>query len=353
MPKIITGYTGTPHVTSDDAAAFQQGIVGYDDYALSSENQLNAVTVESSRLRLSKAEIVIQGVHVRLDGTEEVTCAAQSVGTTRLDRIALRYTKDASTNVESVELVVIQGQEAASNAVEPNLVQDDLRNGGLTREVSLFLVTLKDSVITSVTREIPDLYNMNELKDYANKHTSQISAAENKLTQQATSINQNSTEIKALQGKHDFADQVRSVSKYAKAQITSWVSRWKQSNAQPDILGAQLGVQDASGTTKASLRIYSNGWIKFFCGNSGHDIPIIKRGTATLNVKKANETVSKDVSYGCTFSKPPTIILTPHTGAPQNVSLGTGNVGTDKFRINLNRSSVVETSVDWVAIGIL
>ena len=353
MPKIITGYTGTPHVTSDDAAAFQQGIVGYDDYALSSENQLNAVTVESSRLRLSKAEIVIQGVHVRLDGMEEVTCAAQTVGTTRLDRIALRYTKDASTNVESVELAVIQGQEAASNAVEPNLVQDDLRNGGLTREVSLFLVTLKDSVITSVTREIPVLYNMNELKDYANKHTSQISAAENKLTQQATSINQNSTEIKALQGKHDFADQVRSISKYAKAQITSWVSRWKQSNAQPDILGAQLGVQDASGSTKASLRIYSNGWIKFFCGSSGHDIPIIKRGTATLNVKKANETVSKDVSYGCTFSKPPTIILTPHTGAPQNVSLGTGNVGTDKFRINLNRSSVVETSVDWVAIGIL
>ena len=353
MPKIITGYTSTPHVTSDDAAAFQQGIVGYDDYALASENQLTAVTVESSRLRLSKAEIVIQGVHVRLDGTEEVTCAAQTVGTTRLDRIALRYTKDASTNVESVELAVIQGQEAASNAVAPDLVQDDLRNGGLTREVSLFLVTLKDSVITSVTREIPVLYNMNELKDYANKHTSQISAAENKLTQQASSINQNSTEIKTLQGKHDFADQVRSVSKYAKAQIISWVSSWKQSNAQPDILGAQLGVQDAAGTTKASLRIYSNGWIKFFKGNSGHDIPIIKRGTATLNVKKANETVSKEVSYGCTFSKPPTIILTPHTGAPQNVSLGTGNVGTDKFRINLNRSSVVETSVDWVAIGIL
>ena len=68
MPKIITGYTSTPHVTSDDAAAFQQGIVGYDDYALASENQLTAVTVESSRLRLSKAEIVIQGVHVRLDG---------------------------------------------------------------------------------------------------------------------------------------------------------------------------------------------------------------------------------------------------------------------------------------------
>ena len=55
MPKIITGYTGTPHVTSDDAAAFQQGIVGYDDYALASENQLTAVTVESSGSHLRRS----------------------------------------------------------------------------------------------------------------------------------------------------------------------------------------------------------------------------------------------------------------------------------------------------------
>ena len=34
-------------------------------------------------------------------------------------------------------------------------------------------------------------------------------------------------------------------------------------------------------------------------------------------------------------------------------TVGTGNIGTDKFTIYLNRSSLVETSIDWVAIGIL
>ncbi len=346
MAKIITGYTGEPHITSDDVAAFQQGIVGVDDYALPGETELSVTTVESSRLRLSKAEIVLQGVHIRLDGTEEVTVAAQTVGTTRLDRIAVRYSKDASTNVESAELVIIQGQEAASNAVAPDLVQDDLRNGGLVREASLFLITLKDSVIVSIVREIPIVNDLNTLTDFASTHDEQITAINRTVTN-------NSSAIKVLQSKNDFSSAIRSVSQYAKAALSSRVASWKTNNAKPDVLEAQLAVQDASGNVKASLRLLSNGRLKMYLGSVAHNLPIIKRGTITLTPKKANEKVSKEVNFGCTFSSEPTILLTPHTTAPENVSLGTSDIGTSKFKVNLTRTSVTTTYIDWIAIGLL
>ncbi len=353
MAKIITGYTGEPHITSDDVAAFQQGIIGIDDYALPGETELSVTTVESSRLRLSKAEIVLQGVHIRLDGTEEVTVAAQTVGTTRLDRIAVRYSKDASTNVESAELVIIQGQEAASNAVAPDLVQDDLRNGGLIREASLFLVTLKDSVIVSIVREIPVVNDLNTLTDSASTHDEQITAINRKIVAQNTIVTNNSSAIKVLQSKNDFSSAIRSVSQYAKAALSSRVASWKTNNAKPDVLEAQLAVQDASGNVKASLRLLSNGRLRMFLGSTAHNIPIIKRGTITLTPKKANEKVSKEVDFGCTFSSEPTILLTPHTTAPENVSLGTSDIGTSKFKVNLTRTSVTTTYIDWVAIGLL
>lgn len=51
--ELITGFAGTPHIGSDDIGAFQAGIVGSGDYALTTGNQLKATMSNANPTRPS------------------------------------------------------------------------------------------------------------------------------------------------------------------------------------------------------------------------------------------------------------------------------------------------------------
>ena len=70
--KIITGYTGTPHVTSNAAQGFNQGVIGSGNYMLDVGNKFAAVLTDATTVTISDGEGVMQGVHFRIDpGTSE------------------------------------------------------------------------------------------------------------------------------------------------------------------------------------------------------------------------------------------------------------------------------------------
>ena len=70
--KIVTGYTGQPHVTSNAAQGFNQGIFGTGNYVLNVGNKFNAVLTDVNTVTISDGEGVLQGVHFRIDpGTTE------------------------------------------------------------------------------------------------------------------------------------------------------------------------------------------------------------------------------------------------------------------------------------------
>ena len=347
MAYIVTGYIGEPHISSDDMASFQRGVVGIDDYVLNSTDEFTATATSQSVIKLSKAEIVIQGVHARIEGTEEVNISSGTQGLYRHDYIIAKYKKDPSNGVESVEVGIKNG-EPAQEAAEPALVQNDIRNGGTEREVALFDVYIYGSIIQSITRVIPYVYSLNQI----GKNSSNIAKLNTTVSSHTKSIGEILTSIKTLMSKLDFEGTLRSVAKYSKAAIATWVSTY-DTKGNPDVLGAAICCQNAKGTNLASLRLYSDGRLALYKGDTRYLIPIVKSGTVSISITKADTPVKKEISFGCTYSSEPTVMCTPRSTLPDKIGSSVANIGKSKCDIYASRESDGTVIVDWVAFGYL
>lgn len=140
--KIITGYTGTKHITPADDAGLHRSTFGSGDYVLASGSQLAAQAESATEIRIADGELVMQGRHARNEtGYEPVPIANGTQGMYRNDLIVARYAIDASTSVESISLVAITGTAATGTAADPSYNIGDI-DSGETRDFPLYRVRL-------------------------------------------------------------------------------------------------------------------------------------------------------------------------------------------------------------------
>lgn len=151
--KIVTGYTGSPHITSNDEQGKNQGIFGTGNSVLDVGNKFNATLTNANTVTIEDGEGVMQGVHFRIEPgtTETVNIQNGTSGYQRTDLICARYTKNAVTGVEAVNLVVIAGTPSSSTPTEPSYTQGDILGGDTLAEFPLWKVTL-DGLTPTVTR---------------------------------------------------------------------------------------------------------------------------------------------------------------------------------------------------------
>lgn len=125
---LITGYAGAEHVTAADAGSLHTAIFGSGQYVLDRGNKFAATIVTNNTIRIADGDIMMQGRHVRLaEGSYvDLTIDNGAQGMMRNDLIVARYTKDASTGVEAVNLVVIKGTAAASSPADPAYTAGDI-----------------------------------------------------------------------------------------------------------------------------------------------------------------------------------------------------------------------------------
>lgn len=142
--KIVTGYTGTPHITSNDDQARNQGSFGRGSYILDVGNRLNATLTNATTVTLEDGDGVLQGVHFRIDPgmTEAVSISPGTSGYNRIDLICAKYTKDASTGVEDVSLVVIEGTPTTSTPSAPEYTEGDVLAGDTIAYFPIWKITL-------------------------------------------------------------------------------------------------------------------------------------------------------------------------------------------------------------------
>ena len=144
--KIVTGYKGTPHISSNDQQAFNQGIFGNGNSILDVGSGFDATLEDVNTVTIADGEGVIQGVHFRIEPgeTETVNIPNGAVGTYRLDLICARYTKDAATGVENVSLVLISGEPDESDPEIPEYNTGDILTGATVVDFPLYLVQINE-----------------------------------------------------------------------------------------------------------------------------------------------------------------------------------------------------------------
>ena len=136
--ELITGQGGTDHINSEDVGAFQAYTFGPGRYVL---NGCECTVVDSNTVRVSKGELLIDGRHVRVKGSEDIAIRSGASGQKRNDLIVVRYTKD-SNNIEDTPLTVIPGTATAGSASDPAYVVGSILAEDVEAECPLYRIPI-------------------------------------------------------------------------------------------------------------------------------------------------------------------------------------------------------------------
>ena len=149
--NIITGYTGTRHITPAMDASVFRSIIGPDEYILSDGDKCVGSMPDINHFTIAGGNISLQGYQVQI--TQETlavdTCAT---GYNRIDLVALRYNHDPNTQIDSFTLEVIKGEEVSGTPAEPSYNSGEIEAGVNAVDMILYEIDLDGSTVTFTTR---------------------------------------------------------------------------------------------------------------------------------------------------------------------------------------------------------
>lgn len=147
---INTPESASAHITADDDAYILYALAGCRSGILSG---LECTKVSDNELSLASGGVSNRGYVLRIEGgdSESISIPTGTAGVGRIDIVAARFTRGASGNADSHEIVLITG-EAAENPVPPALTQSDIDAGGSVNELALYHVRIDGITISSITR---------------------------------------------------------------------------------------------------------------------------------------------------------------------------------------------------------
>ena len=209
---VVTAKHGKPHVTADQQALMQAGMLGKGRYALDALNNLACTMTDSNTLTVDTGGLMVDGRWVVNEAQTSFAIANGSQAQFRKDLAVLEITVDQSTGVTSLEEKVLQGATAATEAAaaDPTYEAGDLY-AGLTAVVPIARITLNGLTPTckALLPSVADLKTISEqtkkLGDSVSRalKTSQmtlprINIGENTATKVSVSWNVDFAKIKAV-----------------------------------------------------------------------------------------------------------------------------------------------------------
>ena len=164
---IITGYTGTKHVTAENDRDINIGIFGSGSYVLSTGAGLKAEISSNNEIKIRDGVIMHQGcaAAIKKNTYDSLTIVNGSQGMKRIDLIVARYEKQRDTNVESLTLKVLQGKAVESSPTAPAHTTGDIQVGDAIADMPLYEVVIDGLNITEVRkkfRTVEDLASLSQ-----------------------------------------------------------------------------------------------------------------------------------------------------------------------------------------------
>lgn len=152
--KIITGYTGKPHVTSEQDRDVNIGVVGEGSYVLQTGMQLAAEVSSNNEIKIRDGVLMHQGctASIKKNTYDSLIIINGSQGMKRIDLIVARYEKNQDNGIESLDLKVIQGTPAESTPTVPEYTEGDIQAGDYVADMPMYQVIIDGLNITEVKK---------------------------------------------------------------------------------------------------------------------------------------------------------------------------------------------------------
>lgn len=171
--KIVSGRTGSPHVTSQQFQQMLEGILGQDSYILTSGENLKPELSSNNLLKIRSGMMCHHGCIscVEIGTYDEVTLTNGSHGMQRIDLVVNRYTRNTETEVEKCEWKVITGTAKASSPAVPTYTKGNLQEGDLVDECPVFEIHYNGINVTEVKSLLSVAGSLAELNGKLEKKT--------------------------------------------------------------------------------------------------------------------------------------------------------------------------------------
>lgn len=149
--ELVTGYWGTQHVTAEQDADLNAGIIGKDPCVLDVGEKLRAETITANKVRIYDGVFSGYGriFSISQGGYQDITIENGTANQKRNDMIVVKYAKNEETGVEAGALAVLKGQTGAT-ATDPTPNNQDIRTGVTVSEMPLYRVKLNGLTIEAV-----------------------------------------------------------------------------------------------------------------------------------------------------------------------------------------------------------
>lgn len=170
--KIISGKTGSPHVTSQQFRQIFEGIIGDESCILPCGENLTPELQTNNSLKIRSGLMYHHGnlSTVELGTYDEVTIQNGTQGMKRIDLVVNRYTREEEPGTEENEWIVIQGTPHASSPVVPDYTEGNLQDGDLVDDCPYLEVHLDGINVT----EVKQLLSVANAMSTTNKYLAEL-----------------------------------------------------------------------------------------------------------------------------------------------------------------------------------
>ena len=164
--EIVSGRIGSPHVTSQQFRQLVEGTVGQESYILTSGENLEPELASNNILKIRSGMMSHHGniSSIKIGTYDEVELTNGSQGMKRIDLVVNRYTRNAETNVETNNWVVITGTPVASDPAVPAYTVGNLQEGDLTDDCPVFEVHYDGLNVTEIKKLLDVADNLGKMK---------------------------------------------------------------------------------------------------------------------------------------------------------------------------------------------
>ena len=177
--KIISGKTGSPHVTSQQFRQIFEGIIGDESCILPCGENLTPELQTNNSLKIRSGLMYHHGnvSTVELGTYDEVTIQNGTQGMKRIDLVVNRYTREENSGIEKNEWIVIQGMPHASSPAVPDYTEGNLQEGDLVDDCPYLEIHLDGINV----KEVKQLLSVADAMSTINKYLAEnfrLSSAE-------------------------------------------------------------------------------------------------------------------------------------------------------------------------------
>lgn len=163
MISLVTGHTGTEHVTSKQVGRFNAALHGKGNYILDVGDKCQVDVIDSNKIRINKGELMCQGRHISIESPEDITITGGTLGQTTYALVYIHYSIDDS-GIESVSL-----QTKALTSADNYDLSGSILDGSSTADIELARVSLNGYSISKAEMLLQVIKNTEQISNDTSK----------------------------------------------------------------------------------------------------------------------------------------------------------------------------------------